>query len=86
MSDLNWGCGTEKQGVVTYMLPVEAFVTGIKIYDRQRNVLDCLIVPSKALDHLIFYWPMFRLQLCILGPLLQFGGDPDPLVGSQKEL
>ena len=37
------------------MLPVEAFVTGIKIYDRQRNVLDHLIVPSKALDHLIFY-------------------------------
>ena len=37
------------------MLPVEAFVTGIKIYDRQRNVLDHLIVPSKALDHLIFH-------------------------------
>ena len=46
----------EKQGVVTYMLPVEAFVTGIKIYDWQRNVLDHLIVPSKALDHLIFLW------------------------------
>ena len=74
----------EKQWVVTYMFPVEVFVTGIKIYDQQKYVLDHLIVPSKALDHLIFYGPTFRLQLCILGPLLQFGGDPDPLVGSQE--
>ena len=37
------------------------------MHDQQRNVLDRLIVPSKALDHLIF---MFRLQLCILGPLI----------------
>ena len=42
-TESNWGCRMEKQWVVTYMLPVEAFVTGIKIYDRQRNVLDRLI-------------------------------------------
>ena len=27
------------QGVVTYMLPVEAFATGIKIFDRQKVCL-----------------------------------------------
>ena len=44
-------------------LPVEAFATGIKIFDWQKSVLDCLIVPSKALDHLIFYGSKVRLQL-----------------------
>ena len=68
------------------MLPVEAFATGIKIFDWQKSVLDCLIVPSKALDHLIFYGSKVRLQLCFLGPLLQFGGDLDPLIGFQKGL
>ena len=66
------------------MLPVEAFATGIKIFDWQKSVLDCLIVPSKALDHLIFYGSKVRLQLYILGPLLQFGGDLDPLIPSCK--
>ena len=52
-----------------------------------KSVLDWLIVPSKALDHLIFFYgSKVRLQLCILVPLLQFGGDPDPLVGSQRGL
>ena len=32
------------QGVVTYMSPVEAFATVIKVFDRQ-GVLDHLIVP-----------------------------------------
>ena len=31
------------------MSPVEAFVTGIKIFDRQESVLDRLIVPKKLL-------------------------------------
>ena len=47
-------------------------------------MLDCLIVPSKALDHLIFYGSKVRLQLYILGPLLQFGGDLDPLLAFIK--
>ena len=33
------------------MLPVEAFVTAIKLFDQQKV---CLIVPSEALDRLIF--------------------------------
>ena len=41
------------QGVVTYMLPVEAFVTGIKVFYWQKSVFDCLIVSFEALDHLI---------------------------------
>ena len=32
------------QGVVTYMLPVEAFVTGIEVFDLQKSVLDRLII------------------------------------------
>ena len=40
-----------QQGVVTYMLPVEAFATVIKIFKWQKV---CLIVPSKALGSLIF--------------------------------
>jgi len=38
------------QGVVTYMPPVEAFVTRIKVFDRQKSVFDCLIVSFEALD------------------------------------
>ena len=41
------------QGVVTYMLPVEAFVTGIKVFDLQKSVLDRLIIcfwSSQLLD------------------------------------
>ena len=34
------------QGVVTYMSPVEVFVTGIKIFDWQK----VLVVPSKAFE------------------------------------
>ena len=35
------------------MSPVEAFVSGIKIFDQQKV---CLIAgPSGALDHLIFF-------------------------------
>ena len=40
------------QGVVTYMPPVEAFVTRIKIFDGQKSVFDCLIISFEALDHL----------------------------------
>ena len=36
------------QGVVTYILPVEAIATGIKIFDR-------------PLDHLIFYGSKVKL-------------------------
>ena len=57
------------QGVVTYMSPVEAFVTRIKILIR-KSVLDCLIVPSKALDRLIFYWSKVKLKLRVLDLLI----------------
>ena len=33
------------QGVVTYMSPVEAFATAIKMSDQQKNVLDHLLIP-----------------------------------------
>ena len=42
------------------MSPVEAFATGIKIFGRQ-SVLDHLIGPSEALDHLIFYGSKVKL-------------------------
>ena len=52
-SALVFNCKPEvDQGVITYMSPVEAFVSGIKIFDQQKV---CLIAgPSGALDHLIF--------------------------------
>ena len=73
------------QGVVTYMSPVEGFVTGIKIFDRQKNVLDRLIIPSKALYRLIFTgqrsnWSCTFLILSFS----QFTGYLDLLIGSQK--
>ena len=33
------GYALKGQGVVTYMLPVEVFMTGIKIFDRQKLCL-----------------------------------------------
>jgi len=43
------------QGVVTYVTPVEAFTSGIKIFDRQKV---CLITWSSFLKLLIanFLW------------------------------
>ena len=42
------------QGVVTYMLPVEAFATAINLFDWQKVCLIASSLPSEALDHLIF--------------------------------
>ena len=42
------------------MSPVEVFANGIKIFDRQKSVLDCLIGPSKALDCLNFFFTTKR--------------------------
>ena len=42
-----------QQGVVTYILPIEAFVTGIENLDWQKITLDRLIISSKSLDCLI---------------------------------
>ena len=42
------------QGVVTYMSPVEVFVTAIKMFDRQKVCLIAWSFPSEPLDHLIF--------------------------------
>ena len=50
------------------MSPVEAFATGIKTF--QEFVLDRLIVPSKALDRLIFYGSKVNLQPRVLDPLI----------------
>ena len=38
------------RGVVTYILPIEAFVTRINNLDRLKVTLD--LFPSKVLDHL----------------------------------
>ena len=54
--------------VVTYMSPVEAFVTAIKMFDRQKVCLIAWSFPSEALDHLIFKGQSqkVKLQLHIL--------------------
>ena len=41
------------QGVVTYMLPVEAFVTGIEVFDLR--LIDWSFA-SEALDNLLDFW------------------------------
>ena len=46
------------QGVVTYMSPVEAFATRIKIFDQWKVYL---IGPSEALDCFIFYRSKVKL-------------------------
>ena len=43
------------QGVVTYMSPVEAFVTGIKNLDQWKSVLIAWLLYSEALDCLILW-------------------------------
>ena len=43
----------DTQGVVTYMLPVEAFMTVIKFFDQQKVCLIACSSPSEALDCLI---------------------------------
>ena len=55
LTDENVLAGNRQQvhGVVTYMPPVEAFVTRIKIFDQQKSVFDCLIVSFEALDRLM---------------------------------
>ena len=54
LTDKNVLAGNRQQvqGVVTYMPPVEVFVTRIKIFDRRKSVFDCLIVSFGALDRL----------------------------------
>ena len=71
------------QGVVTYVLPFDAFATRIKIFD-QIHVKVCLIFPSKVLDCLIFCGSKVELEPRALGP--QFSCYLDPLIGSQKGL
>ena len=61
-TESNWGCGTERQGVVTSKSPVEAFASG----NGKKNVLDHL----KLLITWFFYESKIRLQLCILCPLI----------------
>ena len=58
-----------KKWVASYLSPVEAFATRIKIFDRQK-VFGCLIVPSEALDRLIFNGSKVKLQPRILDPLI----------------
>ena len=51
-----------QQGVVTYMPPVEAFATGIKVFDRQKVCLITRSFPFKAIAHLIFEGSKVKLQ------------------------
>ena len=41
-------------GLVTYTLPVQAFVTGIKIFDQWKLHSIAWLFPSEALDNLIY--------------------------------
>ena len=41
-------------GLVTYTLPVQAFVTGIKISDQWKMWSIAWLFPSEALDNLIY--------------------------------
>ena len=67
------------------MSPAESFATN-QNFGSAKEVLDRLIVPSKALDRLICCGSKVRLQPCFLAPLiLQFGGYLDPLI-SKKAL
>ena len=51
-------------GLVTYTLPVQVFVTGIKIFDQWKLRSIAWLFPSEALDHMIyiasFPGPVFR--------------------------
>ena len=73
------------QEVVSYMSPVEAFATGIKIFDQQKV---CLITWSSLLKLLIAWFFMGQGSDCnctfLILWFLQFRGYLDPLVGSQK--
>ena len=55
------------QGIVTYMSQVEAFATGIKMFDRQKV---CLIVPFWSFWSLDFQWVKVKLLPCVLNPLI----------------
>ena len=45
----------KQQEVVAYMSPAEVFVTGIKIFNRQKlSLIAWLSFPSEGLDHLIY--------------------------------
>ena len=52
------------QELVTYTLPVQAYVTGIKIFDQWKLSSIAWLFPSEALDHMIyiasFPGPVFR--------------------------
>ena len=66
-------------------LYVEAFATGIKYFWSTKSVPDRLVIPSKALDRLIFYGSRVSCNRTFLILwFLQFRGYLDPLVSSQK--
>ena len=75
----------ESHGVVTYMSPIEAFVTRIKIFDRQKV---CLIAWLALLRPLIAWFFMGQRSNCshafLILWFLPFRGHLDSLVGSQK--
>ena len=48
------------QGVVTYMSPVEAFVTGIKNFDQWKSSLIAWSLHSEDLDRLIILRKRFN--------------------------
>ena len=74
--------GAQPQGVVTYMSPVEAFATGIKIFDRQKV---CLIALSVLLRPLITWFITGQRSNCSHAFLvLDFRSSEVPLIGSQN--
>ena len=57
------------QGIVAYMLYIQAFATEINVCDWQ-SVLITSLFPSEALEDLIFKGSKVKLQLCVLDPLI----------------
>ena len=58
------------QGVVTYMSPVEVFVTRIKIFDQQKVCLIVWLCLLKLLIAWFFYWSKVKLKLRVLDLLI----------------
>ena len=59
---LNYNESNAKQGVITYMSPVEVLVTAIKFFDWQKVCLIAWSFPSEALDRLICQGSKVKLE------------------------
>ena len=68
-----------RQGLVTSKSPIEALQLRLRFLISKKMCLIAWLSLLKLLITRFFYGSKVRLQLCILGPLLQFGGDLDRL-------